>query len=284
MSSNMPILYGHFIRWNTWTEIDSPFEGRFLERVAPGAISRTIKEDRDSIRVLFDHGHDPTIGKKPLGPLRELSEDSIGAYYEAPLLDTQYNRELLPGLQAGLYGASFRFAVRDEHRDERPARSSHNPGGIPERTIQDMQLSEFGPVVFAAYRTASASVAQTAPGPRGAVPTPRFKTHHDWMRWLDINTYPVGPPNFKKRKPAKKPSIALAGARSSDYRIAEAPQTKAGVDDLGAKILRAALRQDKDEFRELAEKLPGGVREAQELVRSNLAIRYPGMPQLKYDG
>ena len=35
-----PIMFGHFARFNEWNEIDSWIEGRFMERVAPGAFAR----------------------------------------------------------------------------------------------------------------------------------------------------------------------------------------------------------------------------------------------------
>src|SRR4051795_9208562 len=79
-----PTMVGHFAVFNQWTEINSAFEGRFLERVAPGAFRKTFAEQRDRMRVLFQHGRDPQIGDKPLGPIRELREDGTGAYYEVP--------------------------------------------------------------------------------------------------------------------------------------------------------------------------------------------------------
>jgi phage head maturation protease len=39
-------MVGHFARFNQWTEIDSAFEGRFMQRIAPGAFVRTFKNDR----------------------------------------------------------------------------------------------------------------------------------------------------------------------------------------------------------------------------------------------
>jgi hypothetical protein len=41
------------------------------------------------MRVLFQHGNDPQVGDKPLGPIETLSEDARGGYYEVPLLDTR---------------------------------------------------------------------------------------------------------------------------------------------------------------------------------------------------
>jgi hypothetical protein len=156
--ASMPTLFGHFAVFNHWTEIDSVFEGRFLERIAPGAFSKTFAENRDQMRCLFQHGRDPVVGDKPLGPFQELREDSVGAYYEVPMLDTSYNRDLIPGLEADQYGASFRFRVmKDEWVDE-PPRSDHNPGRIPERTLLEVRTFEAGPVTFPAYAGATAGL------------------------------------------------------------------------------------------------------------------------------
>lgn len=154
----MPTLVGYFARFNEWTRIESAFEGTFMERMAPGAFAKTLKEGRDRIRVLFQHGRDPQVGDKPLGPIRDVGEDDDGARYEVPLLDTTYNRDLLPGLAAGLYGSSFRFSVVKDDFDPKPKPSTHNPDGLPERTVREARVMEFGPVTFPAYAGAVAGV------------------------------------------------------------------------------------------------------------------------------
>lgn len=154
----MPTLHGHFAVFNRWTEIDSFWEGRFLERLTPGAFKKTMKENRQQIKVLFQHGLDPQIGDKPLGSIESLSEDDTGAAYEVSLLDTAYNRDLIPGLEAGLYGASFRFEVMREEINDKPDRTDTNPDGLPERSIKELRLFEFGPVTFPAYADATAGV------------------------------------------------------------------------------------------------------------------------------
>jgi HK97 family phage prohead protease len=151
-------LHGYFARFNVWAEIDSVFEGTFLERISPGAFSRTFAEDRSRMRVLFQHGRDPVAGSKPLGPIVTLREDGAGALYEVPLLDTGYVREIVPGLRAGLYGSSFRFRVTREEVVERPPLSGYNPRGLPERTILEARVVEFGPVSFPAYDGTTAEV------------------------------------------------------------------------------------------------------------------------------
>jgi HK97 family phage prohead protease len=145
-------LVGHFATFGRWTEIHSWYEGDFMERIAPGAFAKSMAEQRERIKVLFDHGHDPQLGNKPLGRITDLREDGVGAAYEVELIDTDYNRDfIVPAVRAGLLGASFRFSVIDESWNDRPERSEHNPGGLRERTIQQVRLFEFGPVTFPAY-------------------------------------------------------------------------------------------------------------------------------------
>lgn len=154
-SGDMPDLFGYMVRFGEWTPIRSAFEGEFMERIAPGAAKRSLEERGDQIKILFNHGQDPSIGEKTLAS-PNLTEDSNGVRYEGQLFDTSYNRDLLPGLRAGEYGSSFRFAVTSEKYDETPERSEHNPDGIPERTVTEMRLYEGGPVTFPAYEGAEA--------------------------------------------------------------------------------------------------------------------------------
>lgn len=167
------VMYGHFTPFDTWSEIDSWFEGRFMERIAPGAFKRTINDpqDRARLRVTFDHGYDLQLGDKPLGPIDVLREEDFGPYYEVPLLDTDYNRDfILPTLEgrlmngekrgpSGLLGASFRFRVTGEEWVREPKKATtHNPERLAERTITEVRLMEFGPVVYPAYVEATAAV------------------------------------------------------------------------------------------------------------------------------
>lgn len=154
----MPTMVVRFSRFDTWYEIDSYWEGRFLERTAYGSFAKTIQETGTRVKVQFDHGYDSRFGSVLLGVPDVLREDPDSPLGEVPLWDTAYNRELVPGLEAGAYGSSFRFRViRDEWNDE-PGRSDHNPDGIPERTIKEVRLMEFGPVVWPANPDATAGL------------------------------------------------------------------------------------------------------------------------------
>lgn len=149
------LLTGRFSATDVWYPVDSKWEGSFLERVAPDAFAQSTAEHRDRLKVLFDHGFDPTIGNKVLGPIRSLNPDTS---FEVPLFDTSYNRDLLPGLQAGVYGSSMRMRVVSDVVDNKPARSESNPEGVKERTITRAEVLEFGPVTFPANPGATAGV------------------------------------------------------------------------------------------------------------------------------
>jgi HK97 family phage prohead protease len=152
-------MFGYFARFNEWTEVDSIFEGRFLERNTPGAFRTTLK-DPGRIKVLFQHGADQQAGSKPLGPFT-AREDSIGAYYEVDMLDVDYVNQLIPAARAGLLGASYRFSVPSGgDLWAKPSRArQHNPDRLPERTVLRADLYEFGPVTFPAYPNTTAHVA-----------------------------------------------------------------------------------------------------------------------------
>ena len=159
-----PILHGYAARFNEWTEINSMIEGHFMERIAPGTFKRSIDAFRNAstptVKCLFAHGTDPQIGFKVLGTFQRLEEDDQGLYYEVELDDTSYNRDLLPGLQRGQYGASFRagYVTNKTIVERNVQRSDHNPQGIEERTHTELNLKELGPCTFGAYDGASSAV------------------------------------------------------------------------------------------------------------------------------
>lgn len=152
-----PVMTGLLTPFNEWTEIDSLWEGNFLERIAPGAATKTIAENRDRVKVTFNHGQDPELGDKVLGPIELLEEHRAGVAYEVPLFPS-VPPLIVDGLRAGQYGSSMRFRVMREDIVSEPELSDYNPKGIPERTVTEFQLLEFGPVTFPAYAGATSGV------------------------------------------------------------------------------------------------------------------------------
>jgi HK97 family phage prohead protease len=151
----MPTLHGVGAIYGEWTEINSRVEGHFMERFASGSFTKTINEGRDRIRCLFHHGQDPSIGYKPLGSITDLSERGQGVEYDVDLFDADYVRALVPGLEAGVYGSSFRFGI--VKKDDERKRVS-NGKGLLERTIREASMRELGPTPFPAYVGTSAGL------------------------------------------------------------------------------------------------------------------------------
>ena len=153
-----PVLTGHFSVFNQWTEIQSSFEGRFMERVAPGAFARSLKNAGSRIRVTSNHGKD-VLGDQLLGVPTLLEEDGVGARYEVRLFEG-IPPLILNGLRERAYGSSFRFRVLKEDFDPNPKKRTTptNPDGLPERTIVEAQVFEFGPVSYPAYEGATAGI------------------------------------------------------------------------------------------------------------------------------
>lgn len=150
-------LFGYFSVFDTWAEISSHREGRFLERVASTAFDVAFKNPRN-IRVLYEHGADPFIGNKPIGDPTVMRAEERGAYYEADLFDASYVNDLRPALRAGQLGASFRFSIKDDEWVTPRRATEHNPEMLKERTIKSVVLYEFGPVTWGAYPEATAGI------------------------------------------------------------------------------------------------------------------------------
>jgi phage head maturation protease len=162
---NLGLLDVRFSPFDTWYRISSFWEGDFMERTMPGAFKRTINahnaaqgEDAHRIRSMFNHGTDMQIDQKLLGDVVRAAEEKDSPIITVDLWDTSYNRDLLPGLRSGAYGASFMFqTVRDSWNYE-PEPSDQNPDGVPERTLEEVKTFEAGPVTWPASPTASAGM------------------------------------------------------------------------------------------------------------------------------
>jgi HK97 family phage prohead protease len=163
-TSDLAQMFVRFSPFNTWYEINSWYEGRFLERTIPGAFKRTIsaakRDDGNySVKSMFNHGMDFHIGDKLLGTVSTLAErDTTPEMFVDLYEEASYVRDLIPGLRAGDYGSSFMFEVLRDSWNHEPEASDYNPEGLPERTIEEVRLYEAGPVTFPASPTASSGL------------------------------------------------------------------------------------------------------------------------------
>ena len=161
------------------------WEGNFREVIKPGAFAKTLKERGDKVKVLFNHGFDPSIGDKPLGKATVMREDSTGLWIEVPLDDTSYNQDIKALLRSGaLDGMSFRFSVVRETWAE----TDEDDPELPLRELQEVKLYELGIVTFPAYDATTAGV-------RSASGYAAWKdTHREAGGAANSGTPPAAPP------------------------------------------------------------------------------------------
>lgn len=142
-------LEGYAAVFDEWTMIDD-WEGSFRERIAPGAFKRTL--DHRMPVLQFDHGSHPLIGSIPLGRITSITEDARGLRVKARLSDNWLVEPVRDAIRDGaISGMSFRFRVIDD-------RWNRGEDNIAERTINEIELYEVGPVVFPAYEATSVGV------------------------------------------------------------------------------------------------------------------------------
>lgn len=203
-------MVGHFAVFNRWTKIDSFFEGTFMERIAPGAFGDTFAARSNQIRVLYDHGADPSIGNKPLGVAKVMREDKVGAYAEVEMFDVAYAQDLKPAIRAGQLGQSFRFRVTGEEWNTPGKATRDNPMRLEERTITKVDLYEFGPVTFPAYEAANVGL--------------RSRTDEFWDRLLDDPAFVA---RFTERVGAKVAERAISALPTDGRKARSTPKTPA---------------------------------------------------------
>ena len=159
-------LEGHAAVFNETTLIDS-WEGRFLERVAPGAFKKTLRERTPVLQ--FDHGHHPLVGSIPIGRIQDAHEDDTGVFVQARLHDNWLVQPVRDAIVEGsITGMSFRFSpVREEWRgedgrlvkdDEEILALLWSGTEMLTRTLKELKVPELGPVVFPAYQATDVGV------------------------------------------------------------------------------------------------------------------------------
>ncbi|MGV0785117.1 HK97 family phage prohead protease [Mycolicibacterium sp. XJ775] len=173
-------LDGYGAVFNRETIIDS-YEGKFREKIAPGAMKRSFRESPP--KVQFDHGRHPMIGSIPIASLRSISEEidpvlapEGGAHVVARLFDNWLMEPVRDAIAGGaVNGMSFRFSVVREKwesadgkviRDDQQLMDELRRTWYEEvpddellvRTLTELKVPEIGPVTWPAYADTSVSM------------------------------------------------------------------------------------------------------------------------------
>ena len=123
----------------------------FVERIAPGAFGKSLRNRKRDIRLYVNHNSDLVLASKRSGTLM-LSEDDRGLRVEATLPDTSYANDLRALMQAGVVDRmSFGFTV--------PRGGDRWNGDGSERELREVVLHEVSVVTgFPAYEQTQAAV------------------------------------------------------------------------------------------------------------------------------
>jgi HK97 family phage prohead protease len=128
--------------------------GGFVERIAPGAFSKTLLEA--DVKALFNHDANLLLGRSKSGTLR-MEQDDVGLRYEVDLPETTLGRDLSVLLERGdVSQSSFAFrVVSDEWGTDDQDR--------PVRTLVEVKLFDVSPVTYPAYLDTEASMRLALP-------------------------------------------------------------------------------------------------------------------------
>ena len=117
--------------------------GGFVERIAPGALTKTLRDAGD-VLCRYQHEDHYLLGRTASGTLRVSLTDE-GLDYEVDLPDTDYAHNLAALAARGdVQHSSFAFRTLEDER-------GFTEQGFPLRTLLEIQLVDVAPVVQPAY-------------------------------------------------------------------------------------------------------------------------------------
>lgn len=130
--------------------------GGFVERVAPGAASKTVREQ--DLRALFNHDPNNLLGRMGAGTLR-INDTPEGLRYFIDKPQTYLGRDLATLIARGdVYGSSFTFMTVGTDS----TKWMKSDTGFPLREIRQMKMRDVGPVTFPAYSAADVALRSLA--------------------------------------------------------------------------------------------------------------------------
>lgn len=126
--------------------------GPYIERIAPGAFWMVdeANEGKRSLmcKALWNHNDDMPLAAYPTS--LKLLQDDYGLYYEHPLEDTTYARDLMTNIEAGIVrGSSFLYKPGKQKGDY--AWSKDAQGRSVKTIYRAQMILDVGPCTFPAY-------------------------------------------------------------------------------------------------------------------------------------
>ncbi len=155
-------LTGRCASYNVPTKINE-VGGPFLEQVAPGAFSRSLREGAD-VKATFNHSQDHVLGRTKSGTLI-LSDSKAGLNFRC-ILDpnNSMHRDVHASVaRQDLSEGSFAFRVPPGGDEWGTTTDDETGRSIPLRTLKDVDLVDVAPAVtYPAYKGDATSVSARA--------------------------------------------------------------------------------------------------------------------------
>ncbi|QDV34025.1 HK97 family phage prohead protease [Tautonia plasticadhaerens] len=146
-----PMIVGRAIRYGSLSRELRSDRGRFRERFAPGAFTRSLQSGAD-VRALINHDKNLVMGRNVAGTLR-LFDDPDELRFEIDPPDTTWSRDYLVSIARGdMGGVSFRFYKRRDDWERDPA------DGVEIRTVTEAAIDDVSIVTYPAYEDTSAAL------------------------------------------------------------------------------------------------------------------------------
>lgn len=156
---------------------DQPYEvcPGWIETVAPGAFSRTLREGKD-VKVLWNHNTDLVLGSTE-NRTAHLSEDDVGLHgpVEINEEDQDAKNAIARVARGDVRGCSFGFEIRGMEE-------SWGENGTYRTRLTDVELFEVSPCTFPAYAQTSitARAKETLEDAKKKLAEAREKKRNDW--------------------------------------------------------------------------------------------------------
>jgi HK97 family phage prohead protease len=190
------VVEAYAAAFNVRTEIMDQ-DGHYNEILPPTSFDRTIQHKAPAgFGVLFNHGRtvdgDPNpLATMPVGVPLEVKADERGVFTATRYLDNPLADHVLDAIKAGAiraqsFSGRFTKSVRS-HPDGR------GRGGLPLITRHEVDMREYGPAVFAAYKEAAILGTRAEQFIRTLLETPPDK-RLVWLEQFEGLTTPLADP------------------------------------------------------------------------------------------
>lgn len=219
------VVEAYAAAFNVRTEIVDQ-DGHYNEILPPSSFDRTIQHKGVNFGVLFNHARtvdgDPNpLATMPIGVPLEVRADERGVFTATRYLDNPLADQALDAIKAGAIKAqsfSGRFTKSMRSHPDGRGRDS-----LPLITRHEIDMREYGPAVFAAYKEAAILGTRAEQFVRALLGTPP-EARLDWLKQFeglttqltaDPDVPILGTPDGPAEKVEDSPALARHSARPS---------------------------------------------------------------------